>query len=534
MSVAKHSRSRKQQLGQFMTPDYLAERIVSSLAISGNDKVLEPSSGDGAFLLPLIEKFISLQRGSPSSRYKKVMLNNIYATELDEELYGACLARIENKYGPLPKGHHLVCGDFFETEFEANFDYVVGNPPFGGTLFSHYANRLESLYGRRAGQKIKKETYSFFVVRCLDLLSKGGKLSFICSDTFLTINTMKGLRLWLMEQGTVSVNSLATFSEETDYPMVVLDYLNGAISKIVTINEQELAIEDVMRTENASWGIDQDLLPYFSGRTLASVIVASSGMTIGKNALFLRRLSEDGSFLEPYKFSITDEPITLAGELSRAQHHHLSSTQQEKVLEQVSHGATRKVVRAVERKAPKRLSFPHKDYLPYNKAQGSILYSSPDCVVYWKNQGEAVLTYKKSGNWYLRGVGGQPFFLRSGLTWQLIASRINMRYLPAGYILDSGAPCAFLRPGVDEDELWFVLGWCLTEACTKILKQVINHTMNIQGKDVERLPYPYWVSRKDKERIIVQVQGLVKEAQAGNEIFWDDEACRKLDELFAL
>ena len=128
----------------------------------------------------------------------------------------------------------------------------------------------------------------------------------------------------------------------------------------------------------------------------------------------------------------------------------------------------------------------------------------------------------------------QPFFLREGLTWQLIASRINMRYLPPGYILDSGAPCAFLRPGVEQDELWFVLGWCLTETCTKILKQVINHTMNIQSKDIERLPYPYWVSVTKRDKIIAHVKKLVKQAQAGEEVAWDDKSCRELDSFFAL
>jgi hypothetical protein len=130
-------------------------------------------------------------------------------------------------------------------------------------------------------------------------------------------------------------------------------------------------------------------------------------------------------------------------------------------------------------------------------------------------------------------VGGKPFFKREGLTWQLISSRINMRYLPTGYILDSGAPCAFLRDGQDEDELWFVLGWCLTEVCSRIQKQVINHTMNIQGKDVERLPYPHWVTPAKRKRIVAHVKALVAQVQAGKKITWDDPKCRKLDGWFS-
>ncbi len=100
--------------------------------------------------------------------------------------------------------------------------------------------------------------------------------------------------------------------------------------------------------------------------------------------------------------------------------------------------------------------------------------------------------------------------LRRGLTWQLIASRLNVRYLPEGYILDSGAPCAFLKPEVDDSELWFILGWLNTDLCSHLLKTVINHTKNIQSKDVERLPYPFWVSACAKEQAIHLAQAIVE------------------------
>jgi hypothetical protein len=153
-------------------------------------------------------------------------------------------------------------------------------------------------------------------------------------------------------------------------------------------------------------------------------------------------------------------------------------------------------------------------------------------VIYWKDDGDAVMTYKKTGNWYLNGVGGGKHFKREGLTWQLISSRINMKYLPPGYILDSGAPCAFLRSGIPKEELWFILGWTLTETATKILKTVINHTKNIQSKDIERLPYPWWVSQSAKKRIISLVRSCVKNAQKGTVYTRNSEEYCLLNELF--
>lgn len=158
---------------------------------------------------------------------------------------------------------------------------------------------------------------------------------------------------------------------------------------------------------------------------------------------------------------------------------------------------------------------PHPDYRPYNKASSGRIYTPPKHVVYWAEEGRAVLTFKKAGPWYLRGVGGQPYFGREGFTWQLVAPRINARFLPAGYILDSGAPCGFLRDGQDPDELFVILGWLQTDLATRLLKTVINHTRNIQGKDIERLPYPHWVPAERRGEIAALVRSAVDKAMNG-------------------
>ena len=167
-------------------------------------------------------------------------------------------------------------------------------------------------------------------------------------------------------------------------------------------------------------------------------------------------------------------------------------------------GESRRCVRVLRRDRPQTVLLPHPDYKPYNKSNGKIVYSPPDHMVYWRNEGEAVLAFKKSGNWYLRGVGGQPFFGREGLTWQLISSRLKTRYLPEDYILDSGTPCGFLRPGMPHEELFFILAWTLSPLCSHILKSVINHTINIQSKDFERCPTRTGFDRKSKAKWFAQ------------------------------
>ena len=566
VSIARNARESKRQMGQFLTPIPLATELVADLPLEHHHRVLEPSFGDGSFLIPLIERFMTFYEGDVDSRLAQALQNNIYGVELDADLYHRCLETIRAKFGALPGEHHLIQDDFFRwnqptsgssepslfdhlfdlsvhpslnPSFDfTSFDFIIGNPPFGGTIDPLLQDSLDARYGFRGGEKIKKETYSFFVVKSLDLLNEGGEVRFLCSDTFLTIKTMRGLRRLLMNSGRSEVETLPYFSEETKHPMVLLKFHKSqAETDTVFVNGQRLACADIFKTPNLSWGIDAELGFYFDGECLGDYMIATSGMTVGNNALFLREIRGDigkQHIEEPYAFEFFDEPITLENERTKARLGKLTAQRIAKISAQEAAGETRRSVQAVRREVPLRISLPHADYRHYNKASGNILSQPPSHVIYWKDEGDAVYTYRKNANWYLHGVGGKKFFLRSGLTWQLIAPRLHTRLLPEGCILDSGAPCAFLRPNVPESELYFVLGWTLTETCNHILKTVINHTRNIQSKDFERLPYPFWITEIRKSEAIAYVRSLVERAREGERFDAHSPEVRHVDALYAV
>lgn len=527
MSQTKTKRVPKRQLGQFYTPARLSRRLVADLSLTPAATVLEPSAGNGAFVLPLIERFMELHSGSVPERLHKVLTENVFAVEIDPVAHTALLQAIRDRWGAVPSTNNLVCGDFFSTDFDTpdssdslfggvrNFDLIIGNPPFGGTIEPRIQDHLDGRYGERDGFKIKKETYSFFIVRSAEMLKRGGRLQFICSDTFLTIPTMKGLREFLLNRGHASVRSANGEFDETSQPMVILDFELTGHTERVEIDGRMLHRDTINLTGNRSWQITEALGRVFEGPKLGDIMVASSGMTIGRNDLFVRDII-DGAISEPYEFEFRQEPITLRRELERARNGYLSETVKAKIVARERRGETRRAVEAVSLPHPMHIELPHPDYCYYNKGCKGIVYTPPRHAIFWRDGGDAVITFKKNGNWYLHGVGGQPFFKREGLTWQLISPTLNVRYLPPGYVLDSGAPCGFLHDGIDAEELWFVLGWCLTPLCTRILKEVLNHTRNIQSKDFERLPYPFWVRSEKKVEAVRRCRALVDAAvQAG-------------------
>ena len=544
MRQRKHHRELKRQAGQYMTPDWLARQIVSDIRLDGCNRILEPSCGDGAFLSAIANRITGNDLSQSSQGVE------LLGIEVDSHLAHQARSLMENKSAQAEGCFQWEVreADFFRdylsgvanswatdrtgTLMKESFDLIIGNPPFGGTFDHSIEDSLDKILGKRLGKKIKKETYAFFIVASLDLLKPSGQLVFVCSNTILTIPTMTGLRKLLMEHGEVTLSDIQEFSNETSYPMLVLKFRKGGQTGRVLRNSRQIDNKFINATPNLSWGITDKFAKFFAGPLLGDYFVASSGMTTGKNEFFVRQVDESQRIVEPYRFEFYDAPVTVNYELERARLGKLPVKRRQLLEESEARGDVERRVRILPLDNPLTVSIPDDRYRPYNKANNHLVFSNPTHYIFWEDDGDAVLTYKKTGNWYLRGVGGQPYFGREGLTWQLIASRFVSRYIPEGYILDSGAPCAFLREGVSRQELFFTLGWLLSPLANRILKTVINHTQNIQSKDFERMPYPWWVNSYDRCVIIKLVEDMIAEAREGRVWQWNDAKIQQLGELF--
>lgn len=542
MRLRKHERDAKRQKGQYMTPGPLAKKVISNLELAECARILEPSCGDGAFLGAVMERL---------HLYDRQRHVDIVGIEIDAALAERsreCVSTLVCESGTVRANvyhgdffrHYLGLGDQASDKslgtryplMPGEFDLIVGNPPFGGTFDREIEDTLDLRLGRRFGIKIKKETYAFFIVACIDLLRPGGRLVFICSDSLLTIPTMKGLRHFLMHTGAVRIDDLVEFSGETSYPMVVLQFTKGTRRREVVHNALKVEPLSIERTPNLSWGVTPELAKLFDGPSLSDYFVASSGMTTGKNEFFVREVDIYHRLQEHFQFEFFDAPVSVEYERQRARLGRLPDVRR-RILEEAERlGKTERRLRIQHRERPMIVRLPDDRYMPYNKANNRIIYSEPTHYVYWENDGDAVLTYKKTGNWYLRGVGGQPYFGKEGLTWQLVASKFIARYLPSGYILDSGAPCAFLRDNVSRTDLFFVLAWLLSPLASRILKEVINHTRNIQSKDFERMPYPWWVGTDIRSEIVATMQDMIAEGKSGRMWSWADAEVSRLGTLF--
>ncbi len=154
-------------------------------------RLLEPSFGDGEFLLAAVERLLATWRNSEVP--DTVLQDTICAVELHHATFEKTRERLDNilsrenltvdtRDALLNKW--LTRGDFLLESINGHFDYVVGNPPYvrhemiPDILMKEYRRRFTTIFDRA-------DIYIPFIEKSLSLLSRNGALGFICADRWI-------------------------------------------------------------------------------------------------------------------------------------------------------------------------------------------------------------------------------------------------------------------------------------------------------------------------------------------------------------
>jgi len=91
--------------------------------------------------------------------------------------------------------------EFPEVFRQGGFDVIIGNPPY---IFARGGNFPEAekkyYYDNYKLQKYQINTYLLFIERAYNLLKQNGRLGFIVPNNWLTINTFKNLREFILKE----------------------------------------------------------------------------------------------------------------------------------------------------------------------------------------------------------------------------------------------------------------------------------------------------------------------------------------------
>lgn len=164
-------------------------------------RLLEPSFGDGDFLIPAIERLLAAAKRDDALTFE-ALAPAVRAVELHCETFGGTRALVAERLrasGLDREDTARLCdtwlyqGDFLLADFNTDFTHVVGNPPYvrqeaiPDVLMSEYRRRYKTIYDRA-------DIYVPFIERSLALLAEGGVLGFICADRWMKNKYGKKLR----------------------------------------------------------------------------------------------------------------------------------------------------------------------------------------------------------------------------------------------------------------------------------------------------------------------------------------------------
>jgi hypothetical protein len=199
-------------------------------------RLLEPSFGEGDFLLPIIKRLLRAWRASKTEGAALDELGGaIRAIELHHDTFrithNAVIALL--KHEGLTEDTAIALadlwlsqGDFLLASLEGQFDFVVGNPPYirqeliPAPLLAEYRARYQTMYDRA-------DIYIPFIERSLSVLAKGGCLGFICADRWMKNRYGGPLRCLVAKQFHLKVyvdmmNTQAFYSNVTAYPAITI------------------------------------------------------------------------------------------------------------------------------------------------------------------------------------------------------------------------------------------------------------------------------------------------------------------------
>ena len=253
-------RNKQKDLGQVFTPDWVVGLILDRIGYKGvailEKKIFEPSAGEGAFLIEIVERYISKAQEQKWShkRIKQGLEQCIVGVEIDKELYQKCIDSLDStaeKYGVSNVVWSLHNQDALSLKnSKPTFDFVVGNPPYirVHNLDTKVRNVLKKEYD--FCRKGMIDIYLAFFELGLSVLKQNGALMYITPNMFLRNSSNQDFRNYLTEHRLITemidFGSLQVFENANTYNCITklkknnkkdtFDYFLGNDKNIEKIN----------------------------------------------------------------------------------------------------------------------------------------------------------------------------------------------------------------------------------------------------------------------------------------------------------
>ncbi len=188
-NLGQHHKAR----GAFFTPLEISNFISDWAIRSPDDRVLEPSCGDAAFLLPSASKLTAL---GASAKDLPSILHGV-------DIHGPSVIEARKRLTGAGFSASIEEGDFFEREPGRSYNAVIGNPPYIRYQDFSGAARAKSLRAALAhGVRLTSlaSSWAAFTVHASEFLADDGRLGLVLPAELMSVNYAAEVRRFLMNR----------------------------------------------------------------------------------------------------------------------------------------------------------------------------------------------------------------------------------------------------------------------------------------------------------------------------------------------
>lgn len=254
--------------GSYYTPTEIVKKLISKLEFKKAQKILDPCCGTGNFLIQLPEH---------------IAFDSVYGNDIDTVCVKIARLNMALKYNaPISSIYnHITMLDYLTDYITNDFQYIIGNPPWGYEFSESEKAKLRTIFKSAAGKSI--ESYDVFIEQAINQLSDNGHLAFVLPEAILNVKAHTNIREIILKN--CSIKNLAFLGNVFDgvqCPCIILD-LQCTHSALTT-----LGMNVNIGTESFTINTARKVSPaYFSFTTTDAEYNVINKITNIKNASYL-------------------------------------------------------------------------------------------------------------------------------------------------------------------------------------------------------------------------------------------------------
>ena len=347
------------------------------------------------------------------------------------------------------------------------YDVVVTNPPY---MAVSNAGAKVNDYVKKNFPDSKADLFAVFIERCGQMVKKNGYQAMITQHAWMFLSSFEKLRTKLLAVDIVNMAHLgARAFEEIGGEVVqttsfvirkshIADY-KGEYCRLIEPTSQQ-GKEDMFLAGENRYAADQSNFSKIPGSPVAYWVsesiyrVFQEGEPVGNLADVKRGMttSDNNRFLRFWP-EVDITKLCLCASTHEAAY---------------ESGAT---------------------WFPYSKGGGyRKWYGYQEYVIDWENNGQKVIDFAKTINKsYTRTIVNIDYYFKPSVGFCYITSGpFSMRWIPEGFLYDSGGP------GMFADKCMRIrLLACMNSKPAQMLLKILSPTINLQIADVVRMPFLY-------------------------------------------